>query len=252
MNNYQLEYSSIEPKMFNRLSRKQKAKRLLKTLQFFYGKKSFKHFKVLDLGCSSGIIDNFLAKYFQSVTGIDIDKKAVGFAKKNFRLANLHFLHGDALNLKFKDNSFDIIICTHIYEHVTKPQKLADEIFRLLKPGGVCYFAAVNKLWIIEPHYDLPFLSWLPRKLANYYVRIFSKADIYYETPKTYWQLRNLVRKFKIIDYTDKILLYPEIFGYDNILKTRSPLAYLAKLFSPLTKFLTPTFFWLLVKEKIY
>lgn len=232
--------------MYDVVSREQKAKRILKTLQSFLGKEKLKSLTLLDIGSSTGIIDNALAKHFKKVTGVDIDKDAIDFAKKNFRQRNLEFKTEDALNLSFKNNSFDIVICTHVYEHVPSPQKLFSEIFRVLRPGGVCYLAAQNKLWPWEPHYNLPFLSWLPKPLANIYVRLFGKADEYYESPKAYWGLKRLTRKFKVHDITPKILIDPSKYGYENAL--RPPLTFAARILSPLAKYLSPTFFWLLEK----
>lgn len=64
---------------------------------------------VLSVGGSTGIIDEYLARYFQSVCGIDIDEKAIAFAKENFQNDNLSFEIGDALQLKYENESFDVV-----------------------------------------------------------------------------------------------------------------------------------------------
>lgn len=233
-------YSEIRPQMHDLTSRKTKGLRIIKTLEDFLGKKKVGQSKLLDVGSSTGIIDSVLAQKFGEVWGIDIDKVGISFAKKEFRKTNLHFEVGSALDLRFKDNSFDVVICTHVYEHVDDPKKLFKEIYRVLRPGGICYFAAINALWPMEPHYNLLFLSWLPKKVANCYVRLFGKADKYYENPMFRDQLKKLVAKFRIHDYTGKILAYPKKFGYQN-----PPIPY---FFSYLLRFITPTFFWILEK----
>jgi SAM-dependent methyltransferase len=48
-------------------------------------------------------------------------------------------LYGDAQNLPFKDNSIDFIHSTAVFEHLPEPQKAAQEIHRVLKPGGKAY-----------------------------------------------------------------------------------------------------------------
>jgi hypothetical protein len=93
----------------------------------------------------------------------------------------------------------------------------------------------------MEPHYNLLFLSWLPKSIANIYVKMFGKAEKYWENPMFRRQLIDLVKKFKINDYTGKILAEPKKFGYQN--------QSVPKIFSSFLRFLTPTFFWLLVKE---
>ncbi len=241
--NYQFDYAAQRPQMYDIQSREQKGVRMVKALEHYFGHDKLRKLRVLDVGASTGIIDNILAKSFGSVTGIDIDKVALYYARSKYKKQNLTFKLGDAMKLQFKDNSFDVVICAHVYEHVPSAKNMFNEIYRVLKPKGVCYLAAINSLWPMEPHYDLLFLSWLPKKLANIYTKIFDKADKYHETPQNYWQLSQIVRDsgFKRVDYTDKIINNPEIFGYPKIWKILSPISLLAP-------FLSPTFFWILKK----
>ncbi len=246
MKKYQNEYASIRPQMYDSNSREIKAKHIVLTLEQYYGKGKLKELTVLDIGASTGIIDNYLAKYFKKVVGTDIDGGGIAFAKRKFKKTNLVFKKEDAMALTFKDNAFDVVICTHVYEHVPNVQKLFSELYRVLRPSGVCYLAAINALWPMEPHYDLPFLSYLPKSLANVYVRIKGKKE-YYETPVTYWGLMKLTSKFKQIDYTKKILQNPRVFGYDNkVLSIFPPVVF--KLVSSVAKYIAPTTFWILVK----
>lgn len=242
MDKYQLNYAESRHQMYDKRSRNKKAKRLIKIIKDIYPQKKLKDLIVLDVGASTGIIDNYLSRDFKKTIGIDIDKKAISYANSKFRNKKLQFRVDDAMNLGFKDNSFDIVICAQVYEHVPDAQKMFNEIFRVLKPNGVCYLAALNKLWPWEPHYDLPFLSWLPKKYANYYVKLLNKSDNYYETTQTYWQLKKMVRKFKIIDYTPKILRNPTKFGFSNKIK-------ILGLMPQLFKYMVPTLFWILVKK---
>lgn len=246
---YQYNYASGRPHMYDMKSRIQKANRIIKTLADYYGTKSLSRLSVLDVGSSTGIIDNVLASKFSKIIGTDIDIAAVSFANKHFKKKNLSFKVENAMNLSFPDNSFDIVICTQVYEHVPNAKKLFDEIYRVLKPNGVCYFAALNSLWPIEPHYNLPFLSWLPKKLANSYLRLTGKGNLYYENPESYWNLKILTAKFERAEYTSKILRDPIRFGYDDVIPNRSIMSALAYLLSPVAKYLSPTFFWILIKK---
>ena len=238
---YQLEYAKGRPQMYHKKSRELKALRITKTLTDFFGKDKIKSLKILDVGASTGIIDSILAKNFKEVVGTDIDKDAIKFAQKSFKRKNLKFKVDDAMKLSFKENSFDVVICTHVYEHVPSPKKLFTEIYRVLKPGGVCYLAAQNKLWPLEAHHNLPFLSYLPKKAANFYIQIFTDKKEYYEHPMSYWQLNQLLKKYKIHEYTSKILSNPKKFGYENIKFSLWPE-------SSVLKYFTPTLFWLLEK----
>jgi 2-polyprenyl-3-methyl-5-hydroxy-6-metoxy-1,4-benzoquinol methylase len=178
--------------MFDQASRKNRGQKIINILSDFAGKKNLKKLRVLDLGCSTGIIDYFLANHFREIVGVDIDRNAIKFAQKNFKKSNLLFKTHDGLNLSFKKESFDLVICNHVYEHVSDSKKLFKEIFRILKPDGFCYLAATNKYQVIEPHYGLPFLSFLPKEAANQY----SKATRITRRPKVFG---NLDRNLKIL-----------------------------------------------------
>ena len=239
---YQKEYAATRPQMYDESSRKLKASNIIKILSHYYGAKKLKTVNVLDVGASSGIIDSFISDYVKSLVGIDIDKGAISHAKQIFKKKNLLFKNDDALNLSFTNNSFDIVICTHVYEHVENPDKLFKEIYRVLKPNGICYLAAVNALWPIEPHHYLPFLSYLPKNVANIYLRLFTGKKYYYETLFTYWRLKEMVINldFGISDYTPLVLSTPKKFGFKHK-KINSKTANILKYF-------TPTFFWILKK----
>lgn len=248
MQDYQVDYAAGRPHMYDVKNREKKAYRIIKTLEDYFESQTLSNLTVLDIGSSTGIIDNILSTRFKKIVGTDIDKQAVAFSNKNFKKNNLIFKVEDAMQLSFKDNTFDVVICTQVYEHVPNAKKLFTEIHRVLKPRGVCYLAALNKLWPWEPHYDLLFLSWLPKSVANVYLRMARKTSLYYENPETYWKLKEMTKRFECVEYTDKILRDPSRFGYEDTIPKNSFKSIIALLFSPLSKFLAPTFFWILIK----
>jgi len=246
---YQENFSEILPKaMFDRETREKKAKTMVAVLRDFLDS-NFQSLLVLDIGCSTGIITNYLAKYFGKLIGIDIDEKAIKYARDNFIKENLVFETGDSMNLNFSQNMFDIVICAHVYEHVPDANRLMQEIHRVLSPGGVCYFAAGNRLNIYEPHYNLPFLSIIPRQLANAYLKIAGKGKLYYEKHLTYWELKKIVRNFERIDYTEKVIDNPHFFHTDYMIRDNTKKAGLAKFILRYAYFLSPGYIWLLRKS---
>jgi len=105
----------------------------------------------LDIGCSGGRYCFSFAKLGLKTTGIDIAKKATDFASKKSKelgTKNLTFQVGEATNLKFKPNTFDIIICIEVLHHLSnKDLKIAfQQIHKVLKPGGVAIIDLKNKL----------------------------------------------------------------------------------------------------------
>ena len=245
---YQYNFSEmLHKQMYDSRGREKKAKTMVAVLKNYF-KTDLKSMSLLDIGCSTGFIANYLADYFEQVFGIDIDNSAIEFAQTNFKKKNLKYLVSDSMALEFPANRFDIVICAQVYEHVPDAKTLMKNIFRILKPGGVCYFAAGNRLNIKEAHYQLPFLSILPKPLGHVYVRVTRKAKFYYETHLTYWGLKKLVRDFTIIDCTKEIIQNPKQFHIDYMLPPNTPKSKIAQTIANYAYWLFPTYIWLLKK----
>lgn len=85
-------------------------------------------FKVMDLGCKYGRISQIIAEKTKEVVGVDHDKVAVEIANKNNKANNVSFHHADAFDyLKSNDDKFDLIILSHILEHLDDPQELLNK-----------------------------------------------------------------------------------------------------------------------------
>lgn len=248
---YQFDFSKILPAaMYDCEAREKKAKTMLAVFKDYF-KTDLKSFSLLDFGCSTGFISHHLACYFGQVLGIDIDGPAIDFARKNFNKPNLEFVKIDSQKIDFPENTFDVTICAHIYEHVPDAEMLMSEIYRVLKSEGVCYFAAGNRFRIMEPHYHLPFLSAIPRPLAHAYLRLAGRGKFYYEKHLSFWGLKKLTSCFEYIDYTRPIIAHPAIFGADYMIRPDSNTAKLAKFISKYAYWLCPTYIWLLRKPAV-
>jgi SAM-dependent methyltransferase len=167
----------------------------------------------VDIGCSRGFFTAPLAPYFSSVVGVDIDAHALHLAQAESRSPNVGFVSGDSQRLPFADASAQLVICNHVYEHVPEAERLFNEIERVLAPGGMCYLGAASRLTLMEPHYHLPFLSWLPKPLAHRYMRAAGKGDFYYERLRTYQGICRLISRFEILDYTLKVVADPDRYA---------------------------------------
>jgi ubiquinone/menaquinone biosynthesis C-methylase UbiE len=233
--------------MYDVAGRERKAKTMVAVLEDFLNL-PINNCRLLNVGGSSGIIDNYLACHFGSVIGVDIDEPAVVHARNNYSKSNLEFHVGDALNLSFPDNTFEVVICSQVYEHVPDAQKMMDEIFRVLVPGGVCYFAASNRLMWNEPHYNLPLLSVVPRPLAHVYVRLAGRARYYYELHYSYWGLCKLTNMFVVHDYTPKMISDPQKFSIEYMVAPGSVKALIAGIISKHLRWFSPSYIWLLEK----
>lgn len=233
--------------MFDIIDRQRKAATMTSIIEDHVGR-PLQDITLLNVGGSTGIIDDILSEHFKYVINIDIDKSAIEHAKSTFRRNNLTFQVGDACNLPYKDDAFDVIICSHVYEHVPFPERMMDEIFRCLAPGGICYFAASNRFRWNEPHYNLPLLSAIPRALAHRYIKLAGKADHYHELHYSYWGLRRLVSKFTAHDYTNRVIREPVKFGVDYMIAPGTFKSVIAELISSKLIWLSPGYIWLLEK----
>ena len=156
-------FASTDPRWGAR-DRDAKALAIMDTLRSTCGE-SISKGQWVDIGCGSGLIASSLAPHVAAIRGVDPEPWS-RWSGLQEAFSNLSFNIGgvDDLPAIIPDASIDVAICNQVYEHVPDPGKLISELYRVLKPGGVCYFAGPNLLWPIEPHVFLPFVHWLPRE----------------------------------------------------------------------------------------
>ncbi|ART48129.1 bifunctional 2-polyprenyl-6-hydroxyphenol methylase/3-demethylubiquinol 3-O-methyltransferase UbiG [Acidovorax carolinensis] len=131
--------------------------------------------RVLDVGCGGGILSDSMARKGATVTGIDLSTKAL-------RVARLHALEVQTANLDFREvsvealaaeqpESFDVVTCMEMLEHVPDPASVVQSCARLVKPGGWVFFSTINRnakafmLAIVGAEY---ILNMLPRGTHEY------------------------------------------------------------------------------------
>tara|TARA_X000000950_G_scaffold289373_1_gene412512 strand:+ start:3211 stop:4095 length:885 start_codon:yes stop_codon:yes gene_type:complete len=98
--------------------------------------------KILDVGCNGGFFLNALSDNFNK-KGIEIDAKAVEFARNEF---GLNVINGELGDDNFQQGSFDLIIFRGVIEHLIDPKKVLKRSHKLLKKGGLIYFCATPNL----------------------------------------------------------------------------------------------------------
>lgn len=234
---------------YEKKSRVQKAKKIQAVLNNYLD--DTKRLTCLDLGCSVGIITGFLGEHFKKVVGVDVDNLALERAKKNNTKNNVRFTISKENKIPYADNYFDVVIFNQIYEHVENPVKVMDEIKRVLKKGGICFFGARNKFGVFDGHYRLPFLSWLPRVLADLYIRMTTMKKKYDIKLYSYWQLKKMTEDFNLVDYTFKIINNPQKYNALDVIPTTIGINKLIYLFSKLFYIFIPNYIWVLKKTKI-
>lgn len=248
--NFQEQYSRHFPAVKDEPNRKRKTAKILRALQAYGPPGSWEGLVALDLGCSVGYTGQALAAAGARVFATDIDGEALRAVPRNFRQSSGRVV-GDACAAPFKPGRFDLIICSQVYEHTPDLDLLAGEIFRLLKPGGLCYFSGPNKWAIMERHYHLPFLSWLPRNWADVWVKKKRGSPGYYEKPVSSARLRAALQAFTIRDLTPDFIRFPERFSLEQEVGIwRVPARWIPLRGWTFLGRLVPNFNWLLVKDR--
>lgn len=139
----------------------------------FLNKKSM----ILELGCGSGALSRSFTKQTGAhATLLDNETVALDYTKQVCAdIADLAtFVIGDAFNLSYNDNAFDLVHSTGLIEHFDESQinQLVAEHIRATKPGGYCY--------ILVPNFFGPYIINLWRK--------YRKNTERYLTPRRLWQ----------------------------------------------------------------
>ncbi|KGJ90092.1 bifunctional 2-polyprenyl-6-hydroxyphenol methylase/3-demethylubiquinol 3-O-methyltransferase UbiG [Colwellia psychrerythraea] len=111
-------------------------------------KSSFYDMQMIDIGCGGGILSESLAKLGANVTGIDMGTEPLNVAK-------LHALEsGVSVNYQKitaeekaqqSPNTFDVVTCMEMLEHVPDPASVIQACSTLVKPGGLIFFSTLNK-----------------------------------------------------------------------------------------------------------
>jgi SAM-dependent methyltransferase len=137
--------------------------------------------KILDLGCGNGRLFELLKDKDIEYLGVDNCQRLIKIAKERFGVrgtkfktnleseinskfkiqnSKFHFLIGDALNLPFGDNSFDMIFAIALLHHIPSKQlrlKVLKNCYQILKPGGFLVLTVWN-LW--QPGLLLRYKIW--------------------------------------------------------------------------------------------
>lgn len=111
-----------------------------------------KPLKLLEIGCGPGALAGALHRWYPNaeITAIDRDSDLIEFASVHEK--GITFTEGDATDLSFADETFDVVISNTVCEHID-PEKFFGEQKRVLKKGGVCLVLSSRRgiNTVIEP-----------------------------------------------------------------------------------------------------
>lgn len=148
--------------------------------------------RLLEIGTGSGGI----AHYFATHADLKLQVDAVDVVDSRRIQDAYRFTLVRGVDLPFADASFDYVISNHVIEHVGEREDQLNhlrEIRRVMKPGARAYLAVPNRWMLIEPHYRLAFLSWLPHSLRSPYLRMRRRGDFYDCEPLRLCELESMM-----------------------------------------------------------
>ncbi|HEY9809289.1 MAG TPA: class I SAM-dependent methyltransferase [Halomicronema sp.] len=128
---------------------------------------------------------------FGEVYGVEVEPLYVEICEKRFtQLEKMYPSLYDGLNLPYADNTFDVIISSHIIEHTESPFKYLKENLRVLKTGGYLFLEYPTRYHNKELHTNLPSLEWLPILLRYLLIKsLTSKLSPLAENVKNRYQI---------------------------------------------------------------
>ena len=95
---------------------------------------------VLDLGCGRGGVVELFWREVRLATGLDPDSPSLS----EHRAPGMPAIRGVGERLPFADESFDLIVCLWVLEHLKEPATVLGEVRRVLRPGGHFVFLTPN------------------------------------------------------------------------------------------------------------
>jgi ubiquinone/menaquinone biosynthesis C-methylase UbiE len=148
--------------------------------------------RLLEIGTGSGGIAHYFGTHPTQLYQVD----AVDVHDNRLVIDGYRFQQVADTHLPFADSLFDVVITNHVIEHVgddsAQRHHLA-EVRRVMCIEGVGYLAVPNRWMLVEPHFRLAFLSWLPRSLSDLYVRVMHKGTHYDCKPLRLGQLEHML-----------------------------------------------------------
>lgn len=102
---------------------------------------------VLDLGCAGGFMAEALTTKGARVTGIDPAADSVAAARSRATLVgqDIQYDVGVGEALPYAETAFDAVVCVDVLEHVADLAKVASEVARVLRPGGIFLYDTINR-----------------------------------------------------------------------------------------------------------
>lgn len=149
--------------------------------------------RLLEVGTGAGGIAHYFATRYEPCFDVD----AVDVTDNRQVTDGYRFARVSGTDLPFSDGAFDVVVTNHVIEHVgDRAAQLhhLQEIRRVLRDDGKVYLAVPNRWMLVEPHYKVAFLSWLPHRWRSPYLRASGRGKDYDCEPLRRFEVEALAR----------------------------------------------------------
>ena len=110
-----------------------------------------KHGLVLDAGCGTGLLFNYVGDKAETTVGLDISRKILLQAKKRAKnFLNIHLILADADNMPLRENIFSSVFSITLLQNMPKPFKTMNEIRRVVKKDAVIIVTGLKKAFTLD------------------------------------------------------------------------------------------------------
>lgn len=99
---------------------------------------------ILDVGCGNGVISRHLGKQGFNVLGIDVSAQTIEKARALNTAPNVQFEVLSAEQLVAQGQTFDVVICSEVLEHLSQPAALLKVLHQSIKPEGILIVTVPN------------------------------------------------------------------------------------------------------------
>lgn len=153
--------------------------------------------RILDMAAGCGTFLFYGLHNGYDVWGIEPEYWKKEYIKKKGASSNYpawflqRFVVGFGEALPFRDESFDLVTTYQTLEHVHDLAICILEMLRVLKPGGILFIISPDYNSFFEPHYRIPFLPKMNRRLASIYLKFLGRPRLGLQTLN--WVTRNEV-----------------------------------------------------------
>jgi 2-polyprenyl-3-methyl-5-hydroxy-6-metoxy-1,4-benzoquinol methylase len=160
---------------------------------------------LLDVGCGPGLFLSEAQKNGWSIEGVEVAKWAVEYAKEKMNIVNVNEGGVGALSVMARD-SFDVITCFDLIEHLVDPVNFLQELACVIKPGGL--------LLVTTPCFD----SWLSHAMGGKWFSIMPE-HLHYFSENSLRQLFDGVG-FKVKEKKLHTRHFTIKYGWDRLLNS--------------------------------